>query len=337
MEQEPNQSGPDFILPLTDEVKEINEIAFRNHAKIWAYSNAFLPVIRKLENNTLFLTLYYDSYRNRDIRQIEELCATYYREEFPGISYSECNVLKIWLDKEVSQEDIIKTNSMEELEKVFIKAIDQKNYNACIPYKGGLTIYALYLDYKFKYWNKLISQGFLEPDYEEKFQHRMMGEFCEVKAKEEKIFPKEENKFMASIHIFHKTGGEQPTNLDPKAINHFFKGNYAKDWAMRLGYIPTFKDYKDGVIHFDIISDPRCEDHDFFLAHFIASEYLKKVTVLKDATNFIANYFKANDIIGFLITSDEKDQLESLKERMDKSYAELPKKPQLVHYGAIPI
>lgn len=148
---------------------------------------------------------------------------------------------------------------------------------------------------------------------------------------------KEEKKNKLSIHIFHKTGGKQPASLDPKAINKFFKGNIAKDWAMRLGYIPTFTSYENGELKFDIVSDPRYKGHDFILARHIASEYAKKVTILKDATNFVANHFKANDIIGFLITRDEEDQLESLKARMDKSYAELSEKPQLVHYGAIPI
>lgn len=94
-----------------------------------------------------------------------------------------------------------------------------------------------------------------------------------------------EKKITASIHIFNKTGGEQPTNLDPKEINHFFKGNYAKDWAMRLGYIPTFTDYKDGVLYFNIISDPRFKCSDLILAKQLAGVYAKNITLLKDATS----------------------------------------------------
>ncbi len=38
----------------------------------------------------------------------------------------------------------------------------------------------------------------------------------------------EQEKQNFEIHIFQKTGGEQPTNLDSKAINKFFKGNIGK-------------------------------------------------------------------------------------------------------------
>ncbi len=104
---------------------------------------------------------------------------------------------------------------------------------------------------------------------------------------------------------------------------------------MRLGYIPTFTDYKDGVIYFDIISDPRFTGSDLMLAKQLASLYAKNVNLLKDATSYEANHFKSNDIIGFLIKKEEDHLVAGLWKRIDKAYAELSEKPQLVHYGTV--
>ena len=43
----------------------------------------------------------------------------------------------------------------------------------------------------------------------------------------------EQNKKNYTLHFFFKTGGAQPTLADAGAINHFFRGNYAKSWAIR--------------------------------------------------------------------------------------------------------
>lgn len=339
MEKETNSSGPDFqnesnppAQPTTQQVKEINEFTFKQYAKKWAYVNSFFPVLRLIENDKIFIKIYYDVELRDDIRQLEEFSATFYRENIANLNYSECNVLRIRVENKINTEEILNCNSMEELELLYSKSFGDDEFFGVLPHAmvGSVNVHMKWVDREFKYWNKLLSEGYLTDEYEKK-----------CKDLNEQIFkstisqPTEEKKHSLSIHIFHKTGGEQPMSLDPKAVNHFFKGNYAKDWAMRLGYIPTFKDYKDGVIHFDIISDPRCKEHDFFLAHYIAGEYSKRLTLLKDAKSFIANHFKANDIIGFLITREDEHLLQSMKVRMDKSYADLPKTPELVHYGTV--
>lgn len=145
------------------------------------------------------------------------------------------------------------------------------------------------------------------------------------------------NEQTTSINVFFPTGGEQPTSLDAKAINNFFKGNYAKVWAMTQGFISTFKSYENGEICFDMITDPRCKEQDFVLSHFIASEYKNKVTLLKDATSFKANHFKAKDIIGYNVDATERDLISSYQERMTKSIAELSEKPNLIHGGFFPV
>jgi len=146
----------------------------------------------------------------------------------------------------------------------------------------------------------------------------------------------EEDLNTVSLHIINKTGGEQPTICDAKSINHFFNGNIAKSWAMKDGFIPKFKSYNEGEIVFDIISDPRFKGNDFLLSKFIAEQYKNNVAMLKDATSYQAYHFKANDIIGFLVeTNNDSKAISELGARMKNSYDTLPNEPSLIHHGLL--
>jgi len=41
------------------------------------------------------------------------------------------------------------------------------------------------------------------------------------------------DKKTVTLQLFMKTGGPQPETLDPDAINKYFIGNFAKQWAIR--------------------------------------------------------------------------------------------------------
>ena len=133
-----------------------------------------------------------------------------------------------------------------------------------------------------------------------------------------------------------KTGGLQPTEVDERKINHFFTGNYAKSWAMRDGFISTFKEYKDGKIIFDMTTDPRFKGNGFFLSKWIAEQYKSNVDVLKDAKSYQANHFIALEQIGFLVNADtDAATIEELNRKCKYAYASLPAKPSLLHFGSI--
>ena len=139
-----------------------------------------------------------------------------------------------------------------------------------------------------------------------------------------------------TINLFFKTGGPQPETLDPSAINKFFIGDYAKQWAMLDGYIPTYLSYENGVIRYKLITDPRITGVYWLkLCNFIANQYKTKVDILKDATNFEVEHFIANDIIGFNIESGDFEKIKTYQARIKASYASLPEKPNILHYGKI--
>jgi hypothetical protein len=144
------------------------------------------------------------------------------------------------------------------------------------------------------------------------------------------------DKKTVTIQLFMKTGGPQPETWDPEAINKYFIGNFAKHWAMCDGYLPTYLGYENGVIKFKLVSDPRISGiYWISLCNYIANHYKSQVQILRDATNFEVEHFIANDIIGSNIEADDPEKLKIYDARLKASYATLPEKPNLLHYGQI--
>jgi hypothetical protein len=144
------------------------------------------------------------------------------------------------------------------------------------------------------------------------------------------------DKKTVTLQLFMKTGGPQPETLDPEAINKYFIGNFAKQWAMRDGYIPTYLGYENGVIRFKLVTDPRITDiYWISLCNYIANQYKAQVRLLRDATNFEVEHFMANDIIGFKIEADNPEKFKEYDARLKASYATLPEKPNMLHKGLI--
>ena len=144
------------------------------------------------------------------------------------------------------------------------------------------------------------------------------------------------DKKTVTLQLFMKTGGPQPETWEPEAINKYFIGNFAKQWAMCDGYLPTYLSYENGVIRFKLVTDPRITGiYWISLCNFIAYQYKSKVGLLKDATNFDVEHYMANDIIGFNIEADNLEKLKEYDARLKASYETLPKNPSLLHKGRI--
>lgn len=139
-----------------------------------------------------------------------------------------------------------------------------------------------------------------------------------------------------TLNLFMKTGDPQPETWDPEAINKYFIGNLAKQWAMCDGYLPTYLSYENGVIRFKLVTDPQITGiYWISLCNFIAYQYKTKVGLLKDTTNFDVEHFMANDIIGFNIDADNPEKLKEYYARLKTSYATLLEKPNVLHKGQI--
>ena len=116
------------------------------------------------------------------------------------------------------------------------------------------------------------------------------------------------DKKTVTLQLFMKTGGPQPETWRPEAINKYFIGNFAKQWAMCDGYLPTYLGYENGVIRFKLVTDPRITGiYWISLCNYIANQYKAHVGLLKDATNFDVEHFMAKDFIGFNIEAEKSN------------------------------
>jgi hypothetical protein len=307
-----------LLTPATSQVDVINEQTFTHFAKAWVYMG-FLPVLMKIEPDCYYVKLYFDTTKITYTEELFLFSATYFCEKFRELSsHVKCTLILVYASNWLDAEAIASGSSLQELEQALINTLSDKTpvmYNE----KGeGHTILLSNLPAIFLHWNRLVLDGFFEPDYEEK---------TDEEASKQKT---------VSVHLFLKTGGLQPTILEPKLIDQFFKGNLAKRWAMLDGYLPTFKGYENGVIQFSLVTDPRCTGLFWnSLCNFIAVQYKKKVVLLNDATNFRVEHFVANDIIGFNITADQTEKIIKYSARVKASHESLPKKPIWIHYGKI--
>jgi hypothetical protein len=137
-----------------------------------------------------------------------------------------------------------------------------------------------------------------------------------------------------TLQLFMKTGGPQPETWDQEAINKYFISNFAKQCAIRDGYLPAYFGYENGIIKFKLVSDPRITGiYWISLCNFIAYQYKSKVGLLKDATNFDVVNYMANDIIGFNIEANDPEKFNSYDSRLKASYSTLPENPNLLHKG----
>ena len=144
------------------------------------------------------------------------------------------------------------------------------------------------------------------------------------------------DKKTVTLQFFMKTGGPQPETWEPDAINKYFIGNFAKQWAMRDGYLPTYLGYENGVIRFKLVTDPRIKvNYWISLCNYIAHQYKAQVRLLRDATNLEVEHFMANDIIGFNIEADNPEKFNEYDARLKASYATLPQSPNMLHKGQI--
>lgn len=314
-----------LVQPPTTDVAKINESTFTNFAKAWAHMG-FLPVLREIGERTYYVKLYLNALAIKDRKELSMFIATYFRERIPELSsFALCNQILVYARTWFTPEQISAANSLEDLEQLILNFLSNETPIKCNDLGEGIRHHLANIPAVFDHWHALILDGYFEPDYEER---------CRIEDEQKKL--EESRGKTVSLNFFMKTGGPQPTTKDAKTINKYFQGNLAKRWAMLDGYLPTYTDYANGVIKFDLVTDPRCTGlYWISLCNTIAIHYKQQIDFLKDATNFEVNHFIVNDIIGFNIDAGDDEKLVKLDYRVQATYAAMPKETSWIHFGKI--
>lgn len=314
-----------LVQPPTPVVEKINEFTFVNFAKAWAHMG-FLPVLREIGEHTYHVKLYLDAVKIKDREELCMFTATYFRERVRELSsHAKCNQILVYAGKWLTLEDISAATSLNDIEQSLFTLLPDETPFKCNDQGEGISHYLSNIPAVFNHWNALVLDGYFEPEYEER---------CRIEDEQKKQDGSRGK--TVSLTFFTKTGGSQPTTWDAKDINKYFKGNVAKRWAMLDGYLPTYTGYANGVIQFDLVTDPRCTGLNWIsLCDTIAVQYKQQIDFLRDATNFKVNHFIVNDIIGFNINADDNEKFVRLNDRVQATYATMPKIAAFIHYGKI--
>jgi hypothetical protein len=328
---------------VSERVKQINNFTLEYFAKKSIINYGFFTVLRIIESEKIYIKLYYYSDINRHRkREIEDFSSELYRSEIKGLSYLSCNIMTIPLKTKVNSKIVNSCKSMDDMELIFLNTLTNDSWvsiSLSPPegnlVEGGLTVNPP-ISSEYHKWKKLFKEGYIEPEHEEKFKAESSIEEVDTEKKNDSSADNSAEERSINIQVFMKTGGSQPATWEAKAIDRFFKGNLAKKWAMCDGYLPTYTGYENGKIQFKLITDTRCTGlYWISLCNHIANQYKENVMLLKDATHFKAEHFIANDIIGFNINANDTDKFNKYNGRVQATYASLPLKPEVTHYGKI--
>jgi len=314
-----------LVQPPTPAVEKINEFTFTNFGKAWAHMG-FVPVLREIGEHTYHVKLYLDALKIKDRDALCMFTATYFRERVRELSsHAKCTQILVYGRTWLTPAAIFSANSLNDLEQSLLTLLPNETPFKCNDNGDGISHHLSNIPAVFNHWNGLILDGYFEHDYEER---------CRIedeRKKQEELTGK-----TVRVAFFMKTGGPQPTTLDAKAINKYFQGNLAKRWAMLDGYLPTYTGYDNGVIKFNLVTDPRCTGlYWMSLCINIATQYKQEVDVLKDTTGFEVTHFIVNDIIGLHMLVGDNEKFVRLNARVQATNASITKTISFIHYGKI--
>jgi len=167
-----------FILrPETEQVRLINQKTFETYALHWAAHHRFFASLRSLEDETRHVKLYmYERLRNEK-RYITDYINSYYSSEFDLVEFPAIEFINIQIKKPVSALKIQQCRTMRELEMLHIATLEDDEWVGCNPDgNGGYHIHGQWPKHQFYEWTKLIEDGFLLPDYEQKLRDELKSQ-----------------------------------------------------------------------------------------------------------------------------------------------------------------
>ena len=153
------------------EILDINSWHFENFTKECLIKSGFISIIRYLYNDTLYLKLYYFEKKIRDNkRQMEEFVAAYYLHEKKNLKYSRCNIIRIPLKEQIEDFTLQSINNISSIEFLLQSQLKEDSWIGIdfTGTTGGLTIIPHQKKVAHERHKKLLMEGYMEQNYEER-------------------------------------------------------------------------------------------------------------------------------------------------------------------------
>jgi hypothetical protein len=158
------------------EVAELNELHFQSYFKDCLISHGFLSIVRSVNETTLFLKVYYfEKVVRENRREMEQFVSSFYLHESPQLQYQQCNLIMIPLKFEIDVEAITNQSTVASLESFLQFHLNPESWVGIdtTGSTGSLTMGANPDALTHQRRKKLLNEGFMKPDYEEKVQQWM--------------------------------------------------------------------------------------------------------------------------------------------------------------------
>ncbi len=308
-----------FILqPEPQEIVELNQQLFHSHTKHWFKKYKFYSVIRYCENNILYIKLYYSDRLIEDNRQIEDYVNAFYSNFIKNLEFSRINFLGIPYPRKFQVDKTKECNYYKEFELILLSSLNSSSWVSCnSDGKGCVGDYCRWTLKNYHYWTNLLDEGYLEHDYVDRLEKEKLPKpsssairtINDVSNPNNGSYslnaPNEEVSYINLLkkvyyRNFVQNGTKQPSTDDPYEINYYFYERFSKVWSISHGFCPTFIEYTNETIVFELLLDQRVEGDSFQLSRLLAKEYKKKIDQFKNAVSFEARVYLVKDNIGFL-------------------------------------
>ena len=166
------------------EITAINEWYFKNITKCCLLTGGFIPFIRKQENETLYVKLYYFEERVKENkRDIEQFISSFYLHEKYNLKYTSCNIIRIPLKTSIEETTIHQLKNAREAETLIQWQLKEDSWIGVDYFgtEGGLTLEANPNREEYELAKQALLNGLLNVCFDKHIQHKAKnGEFTVI-------------------------------------------------------------------------------------------------------------------------------------------------------------
>lgn len=207
------------LLNEDSEFPHLNQFHFSNFSKDCLIKCGFISMIRSLQNDTLYLKLYYypEKIRNHK-REIENFVSSFYLHEPNPLNYKSCNLILIPIHSHFDIQELNQHIDIISSEKFLQSLLNENSWLGMNMdgTEGSLTVYSFDDKESHELHKQMLMDGFLEDDYEERLMKESLKATTGIRIRFEKFK-------MALVWDEISKGDNKKVTLHFKWKDHVFK------------------------------------------------------------------------------------------------------------------
>jgi len=305
-----------ILLPESPYVQQLNHQFFRLHTHYWLKRYHFMPVIRYIENDTLYIKIYYLKQLEENLSYTEELASALYMNYIKDRTFYYINFLKIAYEHPVPITFRCSVSSHKEAELMILSGMKPNDSVFC-NLQGEGSFYGRGYGWKkecFYYYSNIIEQEYNTRFYGLRYDdtdtpneacrytqmhpqpespERMPADYSD---KDPKLLQLKKE-YLSAFYIKEMA---LPDASNICGCNAYFSNIYGNMLLHTKGILAEYKAYQDKKIQFQIIVDSRYDGDPFKLCEWMTHKYCSVFPFLQKIKGFEATLYQTEEPISFL-------------------------------------